>query len=145
MLAMATSDQLTGPIKLLFPRPGTDVLTEAGFYPFQLLGLGDVALPGLLACLALRYDASRTVDLQGRAMACAAALQDAMKGLPSDASGKQVMDSAADAVDVAYDDLCDREDREKAEGRDKPMKVLRPPCCFSAACVTDELASLELR
>jgi len=55
------------------------------------------------------------------------------------------MDSAADAVDVAYDDLCDREDREKAEGRDKPMKVLRPPCCFSAACVTDELASLELR
>lgn len=59
MLAMATSDQLTGPIKLLFPRPELDLLQEGGSYPFELLGLGDVALPGLLACLALRYDASR--------------------------------------------------------------------------------------
>jgi minor histocompatibility antigen H13 len=67
MLAMATSDQLAGPIKLLFPRPETDFFTEAGTFPFQLLGLGDVALPGLLACLALRYDASRSeTRLRGR-------------------------------------------------------------------------------
>ena len=41
-------------------------------------GLGDVAIPGLLACLALRYDASRVVDLRTRGMAVASALQDAL-------------------------------------------------------------------
>jgi len=60
MLAMATSEQLNGPIKLLFPRPEAGLFQEGGNYPFELLGLGDVALPGLLACLALRYDASRS-------------------------------------------------------------------------------------
>jgi hypothetical protein len=33
------------------------------------------------------------------------------------------MDSAADAVDVAYDELCDKEDRDREEGNNTPMKV----------------------
>jgi minor histocompatibility antigen H13 len=58
MLAVATSDAVTGPTRLLFPRiPGGG--GEAADFPFSLLGLGDIALPGLLAALALRYDASR--------------------------------------------------------------------------------------
>jgi hypothetical protein len=44
-----------------------------GILPFSLLGLGDVAVPGLLACLMLRYDASRATDMRGRATAAAAA------------------------------------------------------------------------
>lgn len=43
------SQALTGPVKLLFPRPGA----IPGDFPWQILGLGDVAIPGLLACLAL--------------------------------------------------------------------------------------------
>ena len=38
-------------------------------------GLGDIAVPGLLACLALRYDASRSTDFRGRQLAAAQALQ----------------------------------------------------------------------
>ena len=41
-------------------------------------GLGDVAVPGLLACLALRYDASRCVDLRARGAAVASAVQQAL-------------------------------------------------------------------
>lgn len=44
-------------------------------------GLGDVAIPGLLACLALRYDASRVVDLRARGFAVASALQDALSSM----------------------------------------------------------------
>jgi hypothetical protein len=45
---------LAGPTRLLFPRiPGT--VSEAASFPFSLLGLGDVAVPGLLACLTLRW------------------------------------------------------------------------------------------
>ena len=40
---------------------------EAADFDFSLLGLGDIAVPGLLACLALRYDASRVVDMKARA------------------------------------------------------------------------------
>ena len=36
---------------------------------------GDVAIPGLLACLALKYDASRSVDMNARARAAAKARQ----------------------------------------------------------------------
>ena len=46
-----------------------------------LAGLGDVAIPGLLACLALRYDASRVVDLRARGFAVASALQDALSSM----------------------------------------------------------------
>ena len=38
-------------------------------------GLGDIAVPGLLACLALRYDASRSTNFRGRQLAAAQALQ----------------------------------------------------------------------
>ena len=64
MLAVATSDAVTGPTRLLFPRvPGGG--GEAANFPFSLLGLGDVAIPGLLAALALRYDASRRWGARG--------------------------------------------------------------------------------
>ena len=43
--------------------------------PCPCAGLGDIAVPGLLACLALRYDASRSTDFRGRQMAAAQALQ----------------------------------------------------------------------
>ncbi|KAL6746720.1 signal peptide peptidase-like protein [Haematococcus lacustris] len=65
MLTVATSDLITGPSRLLFPRaPGG--VGEASDFPFSLLGLGDIAIPGLLACLALRFDASRAADDDGR-------------------------------------------------------------------------------
>lgn len=45
MLAVATSDAITGPTRLLFPRiPGG--MGEAAEFPFSLLGLGDIAIPG---------------------------------------------------------------------------------------------------
>jgi len=40
-------------------------------------GLGDIAVPGLLACLALRYDASRAINMGARADAAAEALKGA--------------------------------------------------------------------
>jgi minor histocompatibility antigen H13 len=40
--------------------------------------LGDIAVPGLLAGLALRYDASRAVDMNGRAQAAGAAMHRAL-------------------------------------------------------------------
>lgn len=43
-----------GPMRLLFPRqPGG--VGEAADFQFSLLGLGDVAIPGLLACLVGTY------------------------------------------------------------------------------------------
>lgn len=57
MMTVATSNVLTGPVRLLFPR--NVGIGEAKNFPFALLGLGDVAVPGLLACLALRYDTVR--------------------------------------------------------------------------------------
>ena len=44
-------------------------------------GLGDVVVPGLLACLALRFDASRATDMRARAAAAAEALQRAVGAL----------------------------------------------------------------
>eukprot|EP00775_Hariotina_reticulata_P010035 gene10035-10191_t len=54
MLTVATSDLIVGPTRLLFPR-GTGGTGEAADFPFSLLGLGDIAIPGLmLPCSALR-------------------------------------------------------------------------------------------
>ena len=49
--------------------------------PLTHAGLGDVAVPGLLACLALRYDASRSVDMRTRGIAVAQAMQEALDAL----------------------------------------------------------------
>lgn len=44
-------------------------------------GLGDVAVPGLLACLALRYDASRATNMRARAAAAAQAITGSLAGM----------------------------------------------------------------
>ena len=44
-------------------------------------GLGDIAVPGLLACLALRYDASRSTNMRARADAAAHALKGAFSSM----------------------------------------------------------------
>jgi minor histocompatibility antigen H13 len=45
MLQVATSDIIVGPTRLLFPRaPGG--VGEAADFPYSLLGLGDIAIPG---------------------------------------------------------------------------------------------------
>ena len=50
-------------------------------------GLGDVAVPGLLACLALRYDASRAVNMRSRAEAASAAISEVLADLDVSLSG----------------------------------------------------------
>ena len=47
------------------------------FSCITVAGLGDIAVPGLLACLALRYDASRAINMGARADAAAEALKGA--------------------------------------------------------------------
>ena len=49
MLKVATSNVVEGPLKLLLP-------SGHGKFPFSILGLGDVAIPGLFAALMLRFD-----------------------------------------------------------------------------------------
>ena len=55
MMAVATSESFTGPFRLIFPRWESIMQPGAGGdFPFSLLGLGDVAVPGLLICLMLK-------------------------------------------------------------------------------------------
>jgi minor histocompatibility antigen H13 len=108
MLSVATSDAISGPTRLLFPRPPGST-GEASSFPFSLLGLGDVAVPGLLACLALRYDATRAVDLRVRGAAAAAALAAAIDGAPPGATGRQLAEAAGAAAEAAYDGVAERE------------------------------------
>ncbi|KAK9825046.1 hypothetical protein WJX74_003621 [Apatococcus lobatus] len=61
MMTVATSDIRFGPARLLYPRLVASA-SEGGRFPYSLLGLGDVAVPGLLACLALRFDAVRLLQ-----------------------------------------------------------------------------------
>jgi minor histocompatibility antigen H13 len=63
---------------------------------------------GLLAGLALRYDASRMVNMQARATAAAAAISEALAALQPDASAKEMGDAAASAASSAYDKVCNR-------------------------------------
>ena len=115
MMAVATSDSFRGPFRLLFPRYD-DVLDPIapGVIPYSLLGLGDVAVPGLLACVALRYDASRATDMGGRARAAAAAFMNAFDDAwtradaesptgVADRLDESVAADAADAADAAFD------------------------------------------
>lgn len=55
-------------------------------------GLGDIAVPGLLACLALRYDASKSTNMRARADAAAQALKGAFSQM--DVSLSPIMHSA---------------------------------------------------
>jgi minor histocompatibility antigen H13 len=134
MMTVATSESFRGPFRLLFPRfddalnpPPMDV------FPFSLLGLGDIAVPGLLACIALRYDASRATDMRGRATAAAAAFMGAFddaweeadeeaaaaaaargdgdasleRGARADALDESVAERAAAAAERAFDDAAE--------------------------------------
>lgn len=108
MLQVATSDSLVGPTRLIFPRIAGSA-GEAASFPFSLLGLGDVAVPGLLACLALRYDASRCVDMRARGMAAAEAIQEAIDSLDPCATGDEIAQTTGDAAIAAYDRIADLE------------------------------------
>ncbi|CAG9461850.1 unnamed protein product [Pedinophyceae sp. YPF-701] len=107
MVAVATSDLITGPIKLEFPRFGA----IPGDYPWSILGLGDIAIPGLLACLALRYDATRTVPMGGRARAAAEAFRDVGSTLDLNVQDStEVATRMCDAAQDAYDKEADADD-----------------------------------
>jgi minor histocompatibility antigen H13 len=67
MVTVATN--LDVPIKLLFPRPGK---TADGKAALAMLGLGDVVLPGILICMALRWDLWRFYEIKRRALLAAA-------------------------------------------------------------------------
>ena len=77
MMSVAANASFNGPFRLLFPR-FEDVLDPipAEAFKFSLLGLGDVAIPGLLIALMLRYDASRAGNVRGRANAAADAFME---------------------------------------------------------------------
>jgi len=47
---------IEGPIKLLFPKKFPEEGEGLGKDDFSMLGLGDVVLPGLFACLSLKFD-----------------------------------------------------------------------------------------
>lgn len=108
MLTVATSSAVAAPTRLLFPR--VSAAGEIGAFPFSLLGLGDIVVPGLLAGLALRYDASRAVDLRPRADAAIDAIDDAISALPPGADQMAAGDAAAAAADAAYDKVADADD-----------------------------------
>ncbi|KAK3242001.1 hypothetical protein CYMTET_48281 [Cymbomonas tetramitiformis] len=107
MMTVATSDSFDGPFRLLFPR-WEDVLDPPvpGSFPYALLGLGDIAVPGLLAGLMLRYDGMKETDQKEVAMASMAAFKKVFDEGTEDEldSGKTAID-AADAADAAYDAL----------------------------------------
>ena len=131
MMTVATSSSFQGPFRILFPR-FDDVLDPAppGAFPFSLLGLGDVAAPGLLACLALRYDASRATDMRARAVSAAEAFMGAFDDAWSEADERSatgvadrldetVAARAADAAERAFDRTADalaRDGRRAASG-----------------------------
>eukprot|EP01024_Parvocaulis_polyphysoides_P017632 TRINITY_DN17790_c2_g2_i4.p1 TRINITY_DN17790_c2_g2~~TRINITY_DN17790_c2_g2_i4.p1 ORF type:complete len:502 (-),score=66.56 TRINITY_DN17790_c2_g2_i4:231-1736(-) len=112
MLTVATSDMLQGPTRLMFPKAlGSG--GEAASFPFAILGLGDVAVPGLLGCLALRFDGSRAVDFVGRARSSATAMGEALKNLPIGVTDKQAVEEAADAAEQAFEKFADQEQRQR--------------------------------
>jgi minor histocompatibility antigen H13 len=110
MLTVATSEVIDAPTRLLYPRAAGASSGEAGNFPYSLLGLGDVAVPGLLAGLTLRYDASRVTDMRTRAAATFEAIEGALRKLPRDSDRRTMGDTAATAALRAYDDIADKED-----------------------------------
>jgi minor histocompatibility antigen H13 len=121
MLKVATStDVMNGPTRLIFPKiPGS--MGEASSFPFALLGLGDIAIPGLLCCLALRYDASRSIDIGARGRAAAEAILESISRLTGEESRDEVMNLTGTAAEDAYDRIADMElenrNRSQGEGR----------------------------
>jgi len=114
----------SGPTRLLFPRSAADLASAASAspFPFSLLGLGDVAIPGLLACLALKYDASRSVDMNARARAAALAIDGALAELSISNPGagdREYGEAAADAAAAAFEAVADAE----ARARDRTVEV----------------------
>ncbi|CAI5481826.1 unnamed protein product [Closterium sp. Yama58-4] len=67
MVTVATADALVGPMKLVFPRWTVDASS-----PYSILGLGDVAAPGLLMALMLRFDSHRSSSSAAAATSAAA-------------------------------------------------------------------------
>ena len=118
MLKVATStDVMNGPTRLIFPKiPGS--MGEASSFPFALLGLGDIAIPGLLCCLALRYDASRSIDIGARGRAAAEAILDSISKLTGEESRDEVMNLTGTAAEDAYDRIADMEleNRNRSQG-----------------------------
>lgn len=130
---MATSSSLSGPIKLLFPRgPVTP-----GDFPWQVLGLGDIAIPGLLACLALRYDGSRTPDMQSRAQAASDAFARTRDLLDSNqVSNGDIMQEMAKAAMGAVDEIERLDDEAKRRVRRRTRAVPHPnPQRMHPACI----------
>ena len=139
MLAVASSDVLAGPTRLLFPQDAAALAAKAAAaaaasplalplepasstsslppgFGFSLLGLGDVVVPGTLIAAALRFDGSRAVDLRPRAEAAAAAIDEVMAGSRAAvaagtgcASDREIGEAAADAASAAYDRAADGE------------------------------------
>lgn len=60
MVTVATSTAFEGPMKLIFPQWKENAATI-----YSVLGLGDVAAPGLLIALMLRFDRSRSNRFEG--------------------------------------------------------------------------------
>jgi minor histocompatibility antigen H13 len=75
-------------------------------------------VPGLLACLALRYDASRSTDMRARARAAAEAITSALDGLAPGSSSQAAANAASSAAERAYDDFADREARQRLDSLD---------------------------
>ncbi|EFJ16098.1 hypothetical protein SELMODRAFT_117257, partial [Selaginella moellendorffii] len=59
MVTVATSSAFDGPVKLVFPSWKAEVA-----HPESILGLGDIAAPGLLIALMLRFDQARCAGFQ---------------------------------------------------------------------------------
>ena len=99
-MSVATNQSFNGPFRLLFPR-FEDVLNPLPIdtFPFSLLGLGDIAIPGMLCALMLRYDASRATDLRGRGNAAASAFMDVFDTEREEVA-KNVSNGSVDADDV---------------------------------------------
>eukprot|EP00271_Cylindrocystis_brebissonii_P019311 TRINITY_DN5832_c0_g2_i1.p1 TRINITY_DN5832_c0_g2~~TRINITY_DN5832_c0_g2_i1.p1 ORF type:complete len:534 (+),score=89.69 TRINITY_DN5832_c0_g2_i1:148-1749(+) len=62
MVTVATSQAFDGPMKFIFPQ-----WNASSPSPYSILGLGDVAAPGLLMALLLRFDRSRASPLPDEA------------------------------------------------------------------------------
>ena len=101
MMKVATSNSLEGPLKLILPNGNA-----SGDFPFSILGLGDIAIPGFLAALLLRCDIFGSSVLTTKASISDSASQDdetceAMESVPlhpSDEMASTVKEGDGDAA-----------------------------------------------